>query len=88
MKTWKILSGMQICCSFKNGRLTVAKLAQSTDVSDMSKDIAFRHGRSASHQKCGGNDGCFCISSSNAIALAVRSSVHLFSPVQMKNVWK
>lgn len=46
----------------------------------------FRHEQSAGHQKRGGNDGRFCISSSNAIALAVHSAVHFFSPVQIKSV--
>lgn len=48
----------------------IANHAQSTNVSDSSKDTAFRHQQSAGHQKRGGNDGGSCISSSNAIALA------------------
>lgn len=42
----------------------------------MTKDAAFRHKQSAGHQKRGGDDGCFYISSSNANALAVYSAVH------------
>lgn len=89
MKTWKILSRCKFAVAPEwQADSGVAKHARSTDVSDMSKDAAFRHEQSAGHQKRGGNDGCFYISSSNANALAVYSAVHFFSSVQMKKVWK